>query len=823
MAYLFKSISLTNIDKSGTALSPTLSFLPSTIPAEVAQFAMGNRVRMEIIVEATGTDNFTDKIVRINLGAFLGTTGFNNNFGFQSYGPITAVATNGEATFGNDGVQLTRENISSVFQLVAGEAVCTIDFYMTCDIGDYPNTSFSISNQGRFLLARYNFTAILRNVLKTVYSELKILGVCGKIFNWTGTDIAIVAPVTSAPFLAIPFTARWYNSDFYGDTTDQRYISELEITSPTQIAAGLPSLTFMQSAAAQTGTLSTDSAFTVTSNQLAYNEKNTVTVTLNGFSDPSLTVTTVDNIRALLIQSDNFTSGSTFPDAYDLSEAIIPALDVSTTQLDNAIYTPSSWTQDGGTGEIVLEFDIDGAELSPGRSYRLIINIYEDANPDRPTTHISPEMVVSYAPPIIPDIDSFIGSYAQEYNVTELQDVAPHQRIRCRVDIDKVNYNAALAALGFPTDSFDNSLFEVYATLLEIPSVIGQTQEYFAPNTAVPPLNNAILTSGMQIVTDDANTLSLAATFRIEAERAISTATVRWTIRFRQPSFVQQDYINYDIQYDQLLGVRFFENDNGIPYLVNARFLDADLYPASKVDIIDICDRDTIICEIERDSALLSGSVSFLACIYPVDGSGNTTNPQIEEEESWAPAVPIMAQLNSGKLDSVESGFGSDDFVAFRINVQQLIIGQRYSITGIAIQQVPDYCPIGLTELTLITTIRPATIVGWTVAGNATDFITEITGHPDYVGGVTVIYNRIVDGVGTLVGSQMISGYIASAQAIDPINNEVYYQLRVDAIFDTGSGPHLISHTLEVTIPRPPLNTPPLNYDSNAYICNDLG
>ena len=842
MAFQYKSISFTNINRDGTALSPTLSFTPGTTPAVVDRFAIGNRVRMVVTVEITGASTWTNKAVRMNIMQFGRNVNEGPDFGLNSNGFVSVTATPGIWVTGNDGVELTRQNLDSIsFQLVSGtDLEITMDLFITTDLGQYINpASFFVNNQLRLLTSRFqNFTNILESVGQTIFSTLEFFGITIRIKPNGAPDELVTNPTTLANFWNIPWVARWYNSGtptnsgsgYSVDTVQQRWMNQLAITCPSQVSSGLASLanwgapTWMA-----TPSTFTDSMFTFQSippvalgSFLALNEKNTVTVRLEGYSDSSLTVTAINNIRVLLIRTDDFANNNVFVGTYDLSEGIIPAASIGNVQIHEALWGPNSWVQNLGSGRIDLTFTIDGAFLQLGREYRIIVNVYETANPDRPTAHISPPLYVQYVPPALPTIDSFLGTYAQEYNVTELDEIAPHQRIRARLDIDKASYAAALAAFGF-TGTFDGSLDQITATFVGVSGIVSDTIETYRPNTLPSPLSNLILSNGMQIVTDDAATLSPAATFRVEAERASTTATIRWVVRMRQPNYTPGSYQVYDITFDQTVDIREFENTAGIPVLVGIRFLNPDVYPGVKEDILDICDRDFIICEVEKDGALLTGSVNLIATIYPVNSSGATTNPQIEEEESWAPSSVVIPIAISGKLDSVDASFGGDDFAVFKINTQQLNLGQRYRVTAIAIEQVPDYCPIGLVALTSITTQNTGGPSNWFTKCDISAWVAEIVAHPDYVGGLSIIYNQIEDGMGITVGTPSLAGYILTTSNIPTSYTEVYYTVRIDAIFDPGTGPHTISHVLFFTVPRPVFGAPSVAYNTNSYTCSDLG
>jgi len=840
MPFNYTSISFTNINKDGTALSPALTFAPAATPASVNRFAIGNRVRIAVQITASGGSNWNNKDLRCNLCLYRKDIPSDApDFGFETSTPVTGVATAGQFVGGSDGLQLTRQNIEAVtFQLTAPNVVTmTIDFYVTCDVDNYISTAFFINNQVRFLQSRFdNFSFPLQNTGNSVFTLLEAMGISTIIKPVAGTQEYVFNPATGRNFWRIPMSARWYNSDFpvlsgttwTVPTTQRRWMSQVVVTSPSQIAAGLPTLTQLGAPTwLSPSTANVDSMFTVNpfppGNQLAYNEPNTVTITLDGYSSGAFAVTAITYIRAILIRSDRFQNNLLFPDNYSMSEAIIPSAFLPATQLDGAIYGPTSWSQNMGTGQISITFRLDGTLLEVGREYRIIINVYENALPERPTAHITPPLYVQYVPPAVPTITGYMGHYAQDYATNELQDIAPHQRIRARIEIDKASYAAALAALGF-TSTFDACFSEVSATLLAATG-IGATTETYKPNTLLAPLNNGILTAGMTILVDDGLAIVPAATFRIEEERAGTTATILWNLKMNQPNFVPGSFTVFDIQFDQLVHIKDFENDAMVPQLVNIRFLDKDAYPTTKIDVIDLCDRDKVIVEVEKDPAL-TGSVNFIATIYPASETGDTTNPQIQEEEDWIPAVPVLPQLTSGLLDAVETSFGGDDFVTFEINAQQLVLGQRYWVTGIAIQQVPDYCPIGLVALCSTSTQRSLTAIpGWFIVGDCSLLIAEILAHPDYVPGtVNVVQNNVVDIGGAVVGLiNTTVGYQHASTKIDTALLTVYYTVIVEAQFDPGTGAHTVRHTLQIPVPLPPANIPPIVVFSNSYVCSDLG
>ena len=829
MPYRYTDASLENINKDGTVLAPALSFTPGTTPVNISRFAIGNRVRLRVEIERFGGDNWNNKKCRLNLSLFAPTnvTG-NPNFGFESDGFVTFAPVAAVNKLGSDGFEGTRQNISATFERISANVVeAVIDFYITFDVAEYLSNTWVGENRDRFLIARRNFNNIeLQNAGTSVFTTISTLGISCKVFDAGSTNEQVLNPASGGfPFWDIRFAARWYNADYLGDTTNIRYLSDIDITSPSQTSAGLPSLTNAAATSGQTPPESNvDASFTINRNQISPSELNTVVMRFNGFNRPVPVVGNISDVRVLIIKTDAFLNTTDFVSNYDMSEAIVPASQPVAGQLDGSIYTPSSWVENGITGEIVLSFDIDGNELDAGSEYRIITNFYETVNVDLVTSHISPPLIASYSPPIIPTIDGFLGTYNQEYPNNELDNVAPHQRIRGRLEIDKTAYNAALTAAGL-TGSFDDSLFEVVANFVGIAPDVPAVFENYKPNTLTPPASNTIISDNMVIVTDDATTFSVAGIFRVEEGRAGTASVLRWTVKLRQPTFVAGSFQQYDIQFDQILNVNDFENDSGTPRLVNIRFLDLDTYPTTKTDLLNICDTDQFIAELEKDPALLTGSNNIIATIYPGAFDGGTTPQQIQEEESWTPSVPVMPQLNAGLLDSVETSFGADEFATWRINGQQLTVGVRYWVTGIAFDQFPDYCPIGLVQNTQMQTFYLSNpLNGWTVIADKSLVTAEITSNPNYIGGtINTVYQRIVDSTGAIVGYPTSVGDIFRSVRIDPALGSVFVEWRIDADFDPGTGAHTVSHTFRFEIPVPVLDAPTVFYNDNTYTCTDLG
>jgi hypothetical protein len=823
MAYNFNNITFESIDSTGNTLMTALTFTATTIPALTQYMAIGNRVRLTLTVDASGGDNFTNKCMRINLGLFVtNNDGFAFQFGFDSTVFLTTTPVLCSFVVGTDPQAPTRHNFlaTMVRDVASTEATVIIEFFVTTDLLNYVLSSFSVSNERRFLANELNTNFYpLFNRTPSVYRLGSNIGVVGQVYDF-GTFLSNILNGAASRFMMIPVQNRWYNSNYTGTTGLMRYMKEIEVTCPSQVALSLASITDITATGSQGFSSSTDSAFTIITNQLSLNEDNSIRILMSGLANPPAANPPVTGIKAMLIRLDSISNTQDMFVDLEMSDVEIPQGIVAPALLDGKIYTPSDWFENvPNPDDVEVQFVINGSLLTPNGRYRVIINVYDNANQDYVTAHITPELVATYVEPIIPTITGYMSVYNKEFSGNELT-VSPHQRVKATIEIDKTSYNAQLTALGI-TGAFDGSLFNVNCSLTARPNAFTPTQGYFA-NTLTPPLNNEILTSNMVKKTDSATTLRLEALFRIEEEYANTNNIFTWTLNFNQPTFVIGQTTFNRIIFEQKLDVTDFENDVFTPKLLAVRFFDADLYPASKVPVLNICNKRYLVAEVEKDPAF-TGTINLVATIYPANSSGATTSSAIEEEEDWVPFQIQMAQEFSGKLDSVETSFGSDDFASFVINVNQLTLGQEYWVTAIAFQTDPDYCPIGLINDIKIDTIN--FVGGWNITVDLGFLITEILAHPDYVGGINKARYRVIDPpTNVLVGtSQAIVGSVLNVLNIRSSLPSVLLQVQVDADFDPGTGPHTVRHELNLVINLPAYGPVSTNLDTNSYICIDLG
>ena len=119
-----------------------------------------------------------------------------------------------------------------------------------------------------------------------------------------------------------------------------RYIRELEISSASQIAAGLPLLTDATATAAQPNQTTIPNAiFTIANNQLAVGEANTVRILLRGKAyNGSVNNDPITDVRILLFRVDNTTNAANFLADLSLSDAVIPQATPGSAQINGAIY-----------------------------------------------------------------------------------------------------------------------------------------------------------------------------------------------------------------------------------------------------------------------------------------------------------------------------------------------------------------------------------------------------------------------------------------------------------------------------------------------------
>lgn len=814
MAFTFNNITIDQIDSTNTLINNIGTFTAATVPALIDDFSIGNRIRITLTIDASGGDTFTGKLLRFNPGLFVKTTDPNAyRYGYESNGVLTTTATQANLNFSDP----RQDNIYCEMSRNVGATTATITFifYVTNDIKKYLNPANTVININRLISTSTSGTFNNSNT-QTVYRQTENIGAVAYVFDYAGFTADVFEPGGSK-YLVMPSQVRWYNSDVLGVSTGMRYIKELEITSASQIAAGLSDLTNITATSAQT-TPQTNvlSIYTINSQQLSIGEDNSVRILLRGDAfvgsgglNPAIT-----DVRVLLMRTDNVTNTTDFVNDLSVADALIPQLAVGSAQIDGPIWTPSDWFENiPAADDIEVQFTLDGTALTLNGTYYIIVNIHDSVNPNYVTSHISPPLYATYTAPALPTITGYLSTYNKQYSGNELT-IAPHQRIKARIEIDKASYATALGLIGL-TGTWADSIQGIICKLTNTTGVVNQVQLY---------LPNGITSADMTIVTDDATDLVLDCIFRIAEEYAGASTEITWTITLNQPTSILGITQQVQINYEQRLDVDVFENDNGAPNLLAVRFYDLDDYLAgTKTEIVDICDVDQIIAEVEKDPAF-TGSINLVATIYPASETGDANNASIEEEEDWTPAVIQMTQKVSGKLDDVETSFGGDDFATFRINVQQLTQGQRYWVTAIAYQQVPDYCPlIVLVQNTNTKTEYVAVYPYWGADGNPTLVINEILAHPDYIGGLTIIQNNITDVYNNPVGLQYYTGYKVTAEDIPTTLSTVYYRFIVDANFDSGSGTHLVRHSIEMAIPQPVLGAPSVSTNSNAYICTDLG
>jgi hypothetical protein len=816
MSYTYDNIQLDCIDSSGNVLYNIATFTAATIPAvPVEGLAIGIKVRLTFTINSSGANSFLNKQLRFNPGLYVLSNQTNAfDFGYETLNPLSTTPQQAVLNIANPALQ----NIYCEMSKNAAphdEATVVFEFYVTNDTTNFIFGNSSNSNVNRFLAS--SALGVSNNTGQVVYNQTKNLSLACRIFDSTSFSANATTPV-GGNFLNILIEARWYNSDYGGYSLLMRYIKELEISSASQTAASLPLLTNVTATAAQTNTTTPPNAiFTIASNQLAVGEDNSVRILLRGEAyNGSVANPAITDVRVLLFRVDTAANNVNFVTDLSLSDALIPQATPGSGQLNGAIYSPSDWFENVPVADdIEVQFVIDGTQLQVNGQYYIVVNIHDNVNPEYVTSHLSPLLTATYTPPAIPTITGYLSTYNTEYSGNELT-IAPHQRIKARLEIDKASYVTALNAIGL-VGTFDGSVAGIICKLTNVPGVVNQVQGFIP---AAPP----ITTADMTIITNDATDLVLDCIFRIAEEYAGTTTEITWTVSLNQVTTISGITQLTQIDFVQKLDVDVFENDAITPNLLSIKFYDLEDYIVGiKTEIIDICDADQIIAQVEKDPSF-SGSINFIATIYPASETGDTNNNAIEEESSWAPIVVQMQQLTSAKLADVDASFAPSNEAIFKINVQQLTQGQRYWVTGIAYQQVPDYCPIGLVALTSTSTYRTVGVLPlWTITGDPTAVIAEILAHPDYVGGINIVQNNFVDNANSPIGVLSYAGNIVTAIKISDTIPIAYYRFIVDADFDPGTGPHTIRHEILISVPIPAPSLIPIVTFDNNYKCSDLG
>ena len=590
MSYTYDTIQLDCIDSSGTVLYNIDTFTASTIPTvPIEGFAIGNKIRLTLTITSSGGNSFLNKFLRFNPGLFVLSNQTNTfDFGYQTLNPLST--TPQQAV-----LNVTNPALDNIYCEMSKNApphdIATVlfEFYVTNDTTNFIFSNSSNTNVSRFLTSILN---LQNNQFQSIYNTAKNFGIATRVFDPSGFS-AIPTTPAGGNFLNLPVEARWYNSDYLGYSLLMRYIRELEISSASQIAAGLPLLTDATATAAQPNQTTIPNAiFTIANNQLAVGEANTVRILLRGKAyNGSVNNDPITDVRILLFRVDNTTNAANFVADLSLSDAVIPQATPGSAQINGAIYSPSDWFENVPVADdIEVQFTIDGTQLQINGQYYLVVNIHDSANVDQPTAHISPILTATYTAPAIPTLTGYLSTYNTEYSGNELT-IAPHQRIKARLEIDKASYVTALNAIGL-VGSFDGSVAGIICRLTNVPGVVNQVQGFIP---AAPP----ITTADMTIVTNDATDLVLDCIFRIAEEYAGTLTEITWTVSMNQPTSVNGITQFTQIDFVQKLDVDVFENDAVTPNLLAVRFYDLEDYILGiKTEIIDICDADQIIAEV---------------------------------------------------------------------------------------------------------------------------------------------------------------------------------------------------------------------------------
>jgi hypothetical protein len=218
MPYTYNNIQFQHVDETNTAFQTAASYTAATIPALTDIFAIGNRVKMTLTIDASGAETFASKLLRINPAMFLGSP--NNSsillnasqFGFESNGVLTTTVT----TAVLNAPSQTQNNFECEMSCNAGFTTATvvIYFYVTNDLnrylGNQPNATVLNINR---LIATAPSGIFTNNNPNTVYRVTKNMGFVSLVFDYIGFSENVIEPVGASPYLNIPMQVRWFNTD----------------------------------------------------------------------------------------------------------------------------------------------------------------------------------------------------------------------------------------------------------------------------------------------------------------------------------------------------------------------------------------------------------------------------------------------------------------------------------------------------------------------------------------------------------------------------------------------------------------------------------
>lgn len=659
-----------SLDKQGNVIFTEVGNTASGI----IETSIVDKIRLTFQMTADNGDDFFNKRIVINQRLFSDLSGSfptGGNIGFE------VVTANGAGIFpvvmnANSFNEMNR-NFEAAFQVIsATTAEVNITFYITADVKTF------IPHQSDNLL-RFLGTSIggeyMEDEPSTIYNNNHpntAVEFYTKIKPLNSPQYVTVQNASGEPVFKLKTWARWYGRNL-GSSDWEIATSQFNVYDST----GAIIASKQRNLIAPYDT-NYDANFTELSNKLTTFGVNTLEFLILGSISKDM-----EAVKVFLIKESEILNNSDFLTDYDyLSSQIATTAVAGVVTLDGAIQTPTNFQDFSGLAYLV-EFDVDGAQLDYGAEYRAGVVLY-DIDGEATFSTISHKLIACALPECVPDLKCFLGNYFEEKE-TSKGIFAYHERVSSRIEIDKTSLEVCFQASGLDF-VFDRDIQTVSMYLGTERANENSFSDLESVNydLIVSYLNagGLILTAANADdygITDTAAILDVYGSFRISED--IDTVAsfiipVKWELTFvlKMPDGSFQPYT---VRHYKSISARSWST--GIEF----KYYEAEVYPAQKVEILNICDKDKIAVEVCLDASFV-GNYDFIANLYKQINNtfGDTNNNLIGEHETTPPQA-LLQQLQENELLNVPTGNNGLSIFSFCVDTSRFVIGQKYVVDGI--------------------------------------------------------------------------------------------------------------------------------------------
>lgn len=494
-----------------------------------------------------------------------------------------------------------------------------------------------------------------------------------------------------------------------------------------------------------------DKNFVVQASRLSPWIDNNVTIRIRRV-DSSLTIPSTLSNHAVIVKMcrvDNLQENNIhFEQQYEITEAAIPLSQTATTALDGSlkIFGPASRSVSSNT--LTINFRVPREAVKYGEKYRFIVMLYVNGDANSVAT---PELSVTAAPALMPDIKSWLSDY--RLGPTKIQ---TQKMLTGYHDIIRAGFAISLTSLQFQIDFYfpnqgllaENFVKYITADLNSEPNNTygGTTFKFTRKIFRWTPSNGVELKDidgGATIGSDSYREYYVY--FRLDEELKPAVpfpastnfyGTVRWEIGlgFTAPN---GDAILIRGQLYQRITPRRWEQEtpSAAPYGANMAVYDETGYPASKVAPGATCGRTNFIVEVSKasPSPIETNVANLIPGVYEEVGvnttAGSYTNDGLIQQRFELNVGGGFPETKSEIVTAYDSLFdNASDIARAYYNISKMKTGRQYWATALLLRQKEstNLCPIlSYANLINITYSRTGTVTRVTV--DTTPMQTAIT------------------------------------------------------------------------------------------------